>query len=259
MMRPVLTANTDEDRMRILADPAFRARFRAAVDRTTPDTDQDISPKPAAAAMMRKGFLMTEISWYPPNREYESRPAVEVACELKKHAADLVLDMALETGLAARFRTPQSNFDEDDLQEVLQDPNVVLGLGDGGAHVSQLCDATYATYLLQRWVRERKAFSLETAIHKLSARNADVFGIKDRGRLLAGRPADIVVFDPDSVGPAPLERVYDLPSGADRLISKPIGIHHVIVNGVELPPPGEPIRGTLPGRLLRNGAARKNH
>jgi N-acyl-D-aspartate/D-glutamate deacylase len=85
-----------------------------------------------------------------------------------------------------------------------------------------------------------------------------VFGIRDRGLLAEGRPADVVVFDPQTIGAGALERVYDLPAGADRLISKPAGIHAVVVNGQVLPAPGEAWEAGRPysGRLLRNGFAR---
>ena len=98
---------------------------------------------------------------------------------------------------------PQSNLNEDELQEVLVDENVLIGQGDGGAHVAQLCDAIYPTYFLKRWVRERKAMSLEAAVHRLTAQPARLFGLRDRGRLALGAPADLVVFDPDAVAPGP--------------------------------------------------------
>ena len=190
--------------------------------------------------------------------DLNGRRLADIARERGVHAVDLLLDLALDSKLDTKFRVPIVNFDEDEVQEILRDPNVVLGLGDGGAHLSQLCDACFSTHLLGRWVRERKALSLERAVHMLSARPAGVFGIRDRGLLAAGRPADVVVFDPDSVGAGPLERVYDLPAGADRLISKPRGVDAVVVNGAVLPGPGEswPTGEALPGRLLRNGAAR---
>lgn len=144
------------------------------------------------------------------------------------------------------------------MEELLQDPNTVVGLGDGGAHLSQLCDACYATHLLGYWVRVKKSLSLERAVHMLTGRPASIFGIHDRGLLGIGRHADVVVFDPATVGAGPLERVYDLPAGADRLISRASGIHTVIVNGTVLPPPGEPMpAGRMPGHVLRSGA--RNH
>ena len=85
------------------------------------------------------------------------------------------------------------NFDESEVSEILADPHVVLGLGDGGAHMSQLCDACHPTYLLGHWVRERRALSLEEAVRRLSSHPADVFGLHDRGRVAPGLPADLVV------------------------------------------------------------------
>ena len=106
-------------------------------------------------------------------------------------------------------------------------------------------------------MRERGALSLERAVHMLTQRPAQTFGIRDRGHIAQGRPADLVVFDPQTVGAGPLERVHDLPAGADRLISRPAGIDAVVVNGVVLPAPGAvwPAGQALPGRLLRHGAA----
>jgi N-acyl-D-aspartate/D-glutamate deacylase len=92
----------------------------------------------------------------------------------------------------------------------------------------------------------------------LTSRSAEVFGITDRGRLEPGLAADIVVFDADTVGCSPLERVSDQPAGADRLISRATGIEAVIVNGTVLREGGEDRLapdGPLPGRLLRGGRA----
>ncbi len=115
---------------------------------------------------------------------------------------------------------------------------------------------------MSRWVREKGTLSLEAAVRMLTTRPAEVFGITDRGRLAVGRPADVVVFDPDTVGCGKLKRVHDLPAAADRLISEASGIDAVIVNG-------QPVRrdnadvdgpnGHLPGKLLRNGKAGTDH
>ena len=134
---------------------------------------------------------------------------------------------------------------------------MLVALSDAGAHANQLCDACYSTHLLGHWVREKAVLELERAVHMLTSRPATVFGISDRGLLQIGRPADIVIFDPDTVGAGPLRRVYDLPGGADRLVSDATGIDAVIVNGTIIRQNGEEIGNgsTFPGRLLRSGVA----
>ena len=95
-------------------------------------------------------------------------------------------------------------------------------------------------------------------MHQLTQRPAEMFGITDRGVLATGRPADIVVFDPATVGPGPLKRVYDLPAGADRLVSEASGIDAVIVNGRLIRRGGKDAvaaNDKLPGRVLRHGKA----
>ena len=135
----------------------------------------------------------------------------------------------------------------------------MLGLSDAGAHASQLCDGCFSTHLLSRWVREKGVLTLEEAVRLLTSRSAEVFGIRDRGRLEVGLAADLAIFDPETVGCTPLERVYDLPGGADRLVSKALGMRAVVVNGQVL---RENDRdqldeaGPLPGRVLRGGIAR---
>ena len=95
-------------------------------------------------------------------------------------------------------------------------------------------------------------------MHHLTQRPAEMFGISDRGLLATGRPADVVVFDPATVGPSKLRRVYDMPAGADRLIADAHGIDAVIVNGAVIRRDGQDVAaadGNLPGRLLRHGRA----
>ena len=139
---------------------------------------------------------------------------------------------------------------------MVTDSNTVVTLSDAGAHASQLCDACYSTHLLSHWVRDKGALSLEAAVQALTKRPADLMGITDRGLLAQGRPADVVVFDPETVGASPLRRVQDLPGGADRLISDAIGVEAVIVNGRVLRRRGDDkidAEGDLPGRVLRGG------
>jgi len=130
----------------------------------------------------------------------------------------------------------------------------MLGLSDAGAHASQLCDACAPTHLLAHWVREKGVLSVEEAVRLLTSRSADVFGIRDRGRLAEGLAADVTVFDPERVGCRPLRRVRDLPAGADRLVSDAVGLRAVIVEGTVIRENDEDVidpEGPLPGSVLR--------
>jgi len=195
------------------------------------------------------------VSWCPSDHGLDERNVAELAAERGQDASDLVLDLAIESGLEARFRMSVLNYDEDQVEELLTDPHTMIGLSDAGAHASQLCDSCFSTHLLSRWVRERKALSIEEAVRKLTTEPADIFGLPERGRLAEGRPADVVVFDAATVGCGPLERVDDQPAGADRLISRAIGIDAVVVNGVVVRRDGADAvdaAGPLPGQLLRS-------
>ena len=235
-------------KIRIYGDPDFRRAFKESFDR----------PK-KGAIFAGLSWARTWISWYPPDPSLEERTVAEVAAERGVDPTDLALDLALATNLDARFRMAVFNHDEDEVAELLAEPDAVLGLSDAGAHASQLCDACFSTYLLSRWVREKQAIGLPEAIRMLTSRPAEVFGITDRGRLAPGLAADVVVFDPATVGASKLRRVHDLPAGADRLVADASGIEAVIVNGTVIRRGGRDAvaaDGVLPGALLRNGRAR---
>lgn len=243
LFRPVSAADF-EGKKRIYADPAFRQAFREKMGR--------------AAADLARGFAQTVISECAADRSLEERSIIDVAEERGVHPVDLLLDLGLATNLEARFRMAVANNNEDEVAELLLNPNMVIGLSDAGAHASQLCDACQGTYLLARWVREKQALGLEQAIRMLTSRPAEVFGIGDRGRLAEGWPADVLIFDPATVGASKLRRVWDMPGGANRLISDASGIDAVIVNGTLLRRNGSDAvaaDGKLPGKLLRGGRA----
>jgi N-acyl-D-aspartate/D-glutamate deacylase len=139
----------------------------------------------------------------------------------------------------------------------MRDPAAVLSRNDTGAHLSMLCNAE-STQLLAQWVRERGAVSLERAIHWLTARQADIFQLRDRGRLRPGCAADIVLIDLERVAPLVPELARDLPGGGSRIVQRAAGIERVIVSGRTLLRAGHPT-GELPGRFLRpaRSAARR--
>jgi len=139
----------------------------------------------------------------------------------------------------------------DRMTELLNNPSILIGLGDGGAHVDMLCDAGYPTYLLGTWVRERGALTLEEAVRRLTSDPADLFGIRDRGRLLAGLAADVAIFDPATVGSSNRgERRYDLPGGGKRMVMPSRGVRCTIVNGAITYADGA-LTGATAGRVLR--------
>jgi len=142
--------------------------------------------------------------------------------------------------------------------QILSSPYTVIGLSDAGAHTDQLCDACYSTHLLGHWVRENGTLGLEQAVRMLTSRPADIYNIADRGRLKVGLPADVTVFDPETVGAGKLRRVRDYPAGQERVVADASGIDAVVVNGVMIRDGDHdalPADGEMPGKLLRHGRA----
>ncbi len=233
------------EKCRIYADPDFRRALQEQMD----------SPR----SIVQSIWGRTVVAWCPKQPERENQCVLDLAAARGVEPIDYVLDLALEGDLEPRFRMAIFNYDEEEVAELLNSEGTVLGLSDAGAHASQLCDACFSTHLLGHWVREQKIMDLERAIWMLSARPAEVMGIRDRGRLEVGLAADVVVFDPDQVGTSSLRRVSDLPAAGDRLIADAAGIDAVWVNGTEIRRAGTDVLdpdGALPGRLLRGGVAR---
>jgi N-acyl-D-amino-acid deacylase len=168
---------------------------------------------------------------------------------------DLLIDLSLADGLATRFKVAVANTDETVIAQLLADRRCLLGLGDAGAHVSQLCDANYATDLLGYWVRDQRAIPLELAIWRLTGQPAEVYGLSDRGRIAVGAAADLVAFDPATVGTEEVERVWDFPGGTDRLIARSTGVEWVWINGTLTRSWGNDLAGRSPGKWLRNSVA----
>jgi N-acyl-D-amino-acid deacylase len=240
-----ISAADIEGKKRLYGDPDFRRSLKESLN--------------AGAGVFRTSWSRTCISVCPTEPALEERGVEEVARERGVEPIDLMLDLSLASNFEARFRMAVVNYNEDEVAELLTCRDTVIGLSDAGAHASQLCDACFSTHLLGHWVREKGTLTLEEAVRMLSSRPAEVVGITDRGRLAEGLAADVVVFDPATVGASKLRRVRDLPAGADRLVADASGIDAVVVNGRLLRRSGRDVLaadGELPGRLLRNGCAR---
>ena len=248
-----------------LALPTAQDLFQAVMDAANPAAKRELYRDPAFLKRLEK--LTAGPDWYDliwtkidtidlpgAPAELENRPLVEVADDLGLTPAAALLRLSLESDLRGRFAIGHLNSDLDEVGRLLRYPGTQLGLSDAGAHISEICDACFATDLLGRWVRERGYLELEEAVAMLTGKAADAIGLIDRGRLAEGLAADLVVFDPAQVGPARPELVNDLPGGAPRLVADALGIDLVVVNGVPIRRDGKDLSAErLPGRLLRSG------
>ncbi len=144
---------------------------------------------------------------------------------------DTFLDLALESDLRCQFGIPIMNANEEIVAQLLRHPAGIVALSDAGAHVDTLADQGFTSTLLGHWVRDLQVLTLEEAIRLITSVPAGLYGLRGRGRLGEGAAADVVLFDPTRVGLQRTELAHDLPGGAARLIQRPVGVEHVIVNG----------------------------
>jgi N-acyl-D-amino-acid deacylase len=185
-------------------------------------------------------------------KQYERKTVAEAAEMRGRDPLDTFFDLALEDNLNIQYTMQQ--YHEEGIRRLITDSRTMIGLSDGGAHVNMLCDAGYCTYLLGTWVRERQALTLEQAVKRITSEPADFFGLKDRGRLKAGLPADVAIFDERTVGSAKRAKMQnDLPGGGRRLVMPAEGIEYTVVNGEVLYEHGKHA-GNLPGKVLRSRA-----
>lgn len=234
------------ERMRALADPAVRANLDA----------QAHSPEAGVLAALANWERMECCETFTDaTREFEGRIVGDIAREQGKAPFDALLDIVVADGLRTGLR-PVFGAESDETwkqrAEVWRDPRAVVGGSDAGAHLDMMCGATYSSYLVGPAVREHGVVSLEEAVRMLTDVPARLYGLRGRGRVQPGWRADLVVFDPESVGPLPDHTVADLPGGASRIVAGAAGIEHVIVNGVEIVETGT-YTGSTPGTVLRAG------
>lgn len=234
------------DRVKALRDPAVRAKILAE------KPDGKISPLQA----MSNNFAQTFEMGNPP--DYEPDPKNSILARAKREGVDpreLAYDLLLKDDGHAMLYVAIGNYETgtlDPLREVLLDPNSVLGLGDGGAHYGMICDASFPTFMLSHWVRDRRhdRLPLPWVVQALSAEAADAIGFRDRGRIAVGQKADLNVIDLDRIALRKPEVRYDLPAGGRRIAQQADGYVATIVSGAVIARDG--VRtGALPGQLVR--------
>ncbi len=210
----------ETDVKKSLADPAFRARLKDELTKRS---------RRMFTGEWEKAFVAQVAD--PAHARSEGQSIGALAKKQGVHPVDCMLDLALSEDLDTLFTATLLNSDEDAVGKMLKDPNAIVSLSDAGAHLTFLCDAGFGLHLLGHWVRDRKLMPLEKAVKKLTSEPAQLFGIRGRATIAAGNWADLLLFDPRTVGRAPSERVYDLPAGGSRIHTPGIGVHGVWVNG----------------------------
>ncbi|MCU1396682.1 MAG: N-acyl-D-aspartate/D-glutamate deacylase [Ilumatobacteraceae bacterium] len=217
--------------------------------------EDDLVPLPAYIGMGRdRIFPLGD----PP--DYEPAPETSVAAIAARtgvDADDLMYDMLLRRDgreLLLRPLVGYSDLTLDPVREMLLDESTVLGVGDGGAHVRVICDASTPTSMLTLWVRDRTrgaTLPIETVIHKMTKNNADLYGFADRGVLAPGKRADINVIDMRRLTLHAPEFRNDLPGGAARLVQESEGYVATLVAGT-VTRRNDADTGARPGSLVRS-------
>jgi len=198
-----------KDRQAVYRSPVFRNEFRENLR----------NPK--------SGILFYG-DWSQVEQDGVAIPAL--ARQAGKDPLDYVFDLPLDTQLVAKL------FQNDDaaVAPLLQHPAGVIALSDAGAHLIYFCDAGFGLHFLAHWVRERRAFTLEEGVRRLTGDPARKYRIPGRGTIAPGQWADLLLFDPQKVGISSLEKRKDLPAGGTRMIRRPLGVHGVWVNGISV-------------------------
>ncbi len=234
---------------RVFEDTSLAAQKKVYADRQFRDAFREELKRPMSFGNWSRVTLHSVAS--AALKHHEGQTVQALAEAAGKDPVDMFLDLTLADELALEFTMATFNNRPERMVEILNNRDILIGLGDGGAHVDMLCDSGYPTFMLGHWVRETGALTLEECVRKLTSDPADFYGIQNRGRLLEGSAADIAIFDPDAVGSSNRgERRYDLPGNGKRMVMPSKGVHYTLVNGAITYDRGE-LRPTRAGQVLR--------
>ena len=236
-----------------LAQPAVRAAILAEEDLPMDPTVLFDGMFAFAQYAIDRLFVLGETPDYEPTDE---RTVAAIARQRGEDPLTTMYDLMLESNAGNMLMLPLFNYadrNHDAIREMMTHPAGVLGLSDGGAHCSMICDASYPTFLLTHWARDRhrgEKLPLEFLVRKQSHDTAQLFGLSDRGVIEVGKKADINVIDMDALTLHAPRMAYDLPAGGKRLVQGASGYSATIVSGVVTRRDGVDT-GARPGRLVR--------
>jgi len=241
-------------RLARLKDPAVR---RQVLDE--PISEQLLSIMPPLQRAITVRWDRMYVLGDPPDYEPDAERSVEtMARKAGQTPWEFVYDYFTAGDGDRMLFFPVTNYvtgDHEPIRAMLTDPGTVLGLSDGGAHCSVICDASVPSFMLTHWARDRKRgerLPLEWIVKRQTLDNASFFGFRDRGRLAPGLRADINLIDFDGLRLHPPELTYDLPAGGRRLVQRVDGYRMTMVAGTPIFENGE-ATGAMPGKLVRAG------
>ncbi|MDA0789916.1 MAG: amidohydrolase family protein [Proteobacteria bacterium] len=232
------------DRIELLRNPSERQKLDASARSGGPFT-----------SLANWGNLTVHATMLEKNKSFEGRTVRDIALELGKDPFDAMLDLAVEEGLRTSF-IPMTGDHDPALwpmrARLWKDDRTVIGGSDAGAHLDMIDTFAFSTAVLAQGVREQRVIGLEDAVHQLTQVPAELLGLRKRGQIRQGWFADLVIFDPDTVGASDFYMRHDLPGDESRIYADAIGVRDVFVNGVRIIDAGVHT-GQLPGIALRSG------
>jgi N-acyl-D-aspartate/D-glutamate deacylase len=236
----------EPERAALLRDPAARDELRFAVENYNRDPTKGTTVPPPIWTT-----VFVDRVAKPENQPLQGRAIAEIAAEQGKAPADVVLDLALDEDFRSEFRWRTESPDWRDAVKAAQlDPRMLIGTSDGGAHLAKDDGSDWSSYFLRSWVLDRKVWSLEEGIRQITQIPAALLGLTDRGVIKAGGWADLMIFDPETIGPWKKEFVHDLPGGVGRVKAWGQGVKATIVNGQPIVLDGK-LTGRLPGHVVK--------